>query len=68
MFLIIVNDLFWNNPADVPRNIVIKHDDRHGPLIPHDMDVIVFVKKNAADTHLGQEPRYNSCSDSEFQS
>ncbi|CAL1126314.1 unnamed protein product, partial [Cladocopium goreaui] len=41
--------------VDVPRNIVIKYDDRHGPLIPHDMDVIAFVKKNAADTHLGQE-------------
>lgn len=39
---------------DVPRNIVIKHDDRFD-LIPDQMDVICFVKRNASDPHLAQD-------------
>ncbi|CAL1127523.1 unnamed protein product [Cladocopium goreaui] len=41
--------------ADVPRNIIIKHDEKHGPLVPHEMDIICFVKRNASDHFLDQE-------------
>ena len=39
---------------DVPRNIVIKHDERFD-LIPDQMDVICFVKRNASDAQLAQD-------------
>ena len=41
--------------SDVPRNIIIKHDEKYAGLISHEMDVICFVKKNASDSNLDQD-------------
>jgi hypothetical protein len=51
-WVLYVNVLFF---ADVPRNIIIKHDEKHGPLVPHEMDIICFVKRNASDHFLDQD-------------
>lgn len=40
--------------SDVPRNIIIKHDEKYTGFIPHEMDVICFVKRNASDSNLDQ--------------
>ena len=55
--LTVVNPLV--SLTDCPRNIRIKHDER-ADLIPHEMDIICFVKKNASDPNLAQESRQTS--------
>lgn len=45
----------WNL-TDLPRNVVVKVDERSGILESHDMDVVCLVKRNAADECLDQEP------------
>ena len=47
----------WNL-TDLPRNVVVKADERNGILESNDMDVVCLVKRNAADECLDQE----SCS------
>lgn len=45
----------WNL-TDLPRNVVVKVDERSGILESHDMDIVRLVKRNAADECLDQEP------------
>ena len=42
--------------SDVPRNVVIYTDTKHGRLPQHELDIICFVKKNASDYDLAQDP------------
>lgn len=49
------------NPADCPQNLRITVTLTRGaaPLVDHEMDVIVFVKRFASDNELAQDLRIN---------
>ena len=46
--------LHWHRP-DPPRNVAISYDQRNGVILPHDLDVVCLVKRNAADHTLAQD-------------
>lgn len=42
-------------PWDLPRNVPVTYDQSMGRIIPNELDVVVLVKRNAADSELSQE-------------
>lgn len=43
------------DPADLPRNVTVTYDEKHGPIQFHEYDVVCLVKRNAADETLCQD-------------
>ena len=41
--------------ADCPRDLQVQKDPKAGHLVEHELDVICFVKRHAADQCLAQE-------------
>lgn len=52
---LMLNDVDDSPCSDVPRNVIIISDDKRGRLQEHELDVIMFLKKNASDAELSQD-------------
>ena len=57
----------WMSPPwDLPPNVMVTYDQSIGRIIPHELDVVCLVKRNAADTMLSQESGLSDCSGTSY--